>query len=305
MRAPVINRFAKLVPLAAVAALTAGLTVIPASTAWACGDGSSPAAPAAPEPQHATDPTTVFIDPKATTLVAGGPKVEFGVQVVNSTGAPYKAISPGIAFWNPDSGKSYEAGEPHPDLAKINVRKSDFTLEVMKDGKWTPLKLRLGCDPSLSADTSLLNAPLADGRGQRYLFRIGLAATSPKEQSGIQLYLSTNRSNGRMTTSSMKITHPAAKPAAPKAAPSTAPAPAAVPAVAPAVVPVTAATPSATPTPTASASATPAQQPAATAELAETGSSTPNTFLFASAAASVVLGATVLTVIRRRNRTQH
>ncbi|MFD0570949.1 hypothetical protein ACFQ0T_19270 [Kitasatospora gansuensis] len=38
MRAPVINRFAKIIPLAAVAALTAGLTVIPASTAWACGD---------------------------------------------------------------------------------------------------------------------------------------------------------------------------------------------------------------------------------------------------------------------------
>ncbi|WP_457033374.1 LPXTG cell wall anchor domain-containing protein [Kitasatospora sp. P5_F3] len=286
MRAPVINRFAKIAPLAAVVALTAGLTVLPASTAWACGDAPFSNSAQAPEPQRATTPALTFVNPRATTLTAGGPKVEFGVQIANHTGAPYKAISPGFSFWNPQSG---ETGN---DLKKVNVRKQDFTVEVMKDGKWQPLKLRLGCDPTLSADTSLLNAPLADGQTKRYVFRIGLAATAPKEQKGIELYVS-SRGGGPMITTNLKFNHPAAqptKPAAPKATPSTA-APAAVPAAAKDV-------PAAAPTPSISPTAT------TTTELAETGSSTPNTFLLASAAAFVALGTGVLLLVRRTRRTR-
>ncbi|KQV19567.1 MULTISPECIES: hypothetical protein [unclassified Kitasatospora] len=296
MRAPVINRFAKIAPLAAVVALTAGLTVLPASTAWACGDAPFSNSAQAPEPQRATTPALTFVNPRATTLTAGGPKVEFGVQIANHTGAPYKAISPGLSFWNPQSG----AADNH--LPNVNVRKQDFTVEVMKDGKWQPLKLRLGCDPTLSADTSLLDAPLADGQTKRYVFRIGLAATAPKEQQGIELHVS-SQGDAPMITTNLKFNHPAAqptKPATPKATPSTAAPAAPVTPVTPAAVPAAAKdVPATAPTPSVSPTAA-----ATTTELAETGSSTPNTFLLASAAAFVALGAGVLLLVRRTLRTR-
>lgn len=283
MRASVINRFTKIVPLAAVAALTTGLTVIPASTAWACGDASAPATSETNEPDHGSHPGVAFLnDPKATSITAGGPKVEIGVQIANFTGAPYKAIAPSIGLYNPQSSDSGE------DLKTVNLRIEDLTVEALKDGAWKSLKVHHGCDPALRVDTSVLNAPLADGRAQRYVFRIGLSAKAPKEQKSFDVYLGTNRgASPAPAKSTLKINRLAPKPttAAPKATPAAAPA-------------------AATSTPTAAA--TPSQQPTATAasatELAETGPRTPNTFLLASAAAFVVLGTAVLVGVRRLAR---
>ncbi|WP_457033376.1 hypothetical protein [Kitasatospora sp. P5_F3] len=288
MRTPVINRFAKIAPLAAVAALTAGLTVVPASTAWACGDQPAPAATEAWE-HHATDPATTLLPGTLGKITVGGPKVEFGVELSNGTGEDYRSIAPRPALWNPQSG------DVSNDLRKVNLRPEDITVEVMVGSGWKNLPLRHSCDPALNVDVSAARGPLAAGHTKRFQFRLGLKSSTPVEQKSLEIYLAPNV---KPVTLTMVRPSAAPKPVTPK--PST---PKAAPAAVQAAVP--AADPTVTPTP--SASTTPVQQPAApvvapAAELASTGSSTPNTFLLASAAAMVALGATVLTVVRRHNR---
>ncbi|WP_344447312.1 hypothetical protein, partial [Kitasatospora nipponensis] len=214
MRAPVINRFAKIIPLAAVAALTAGLTVIPASTAWACGDEPAPA-----ELNRFFDATNSLVAPVPTAITPGGPKVELGMQLVNSTGAPFKRIAPKLTF---DSTYA-EAGAA--------LRIEDVTVELMRGGEWKPVKLRSSCDPLLWAETdALVNDALPEGGSQRYLFRVGLSAKVSEKQRSFTVGGGLD-AKGHSVSTVLNVTRPtpAPKPGTPKATPS---APAAVPGVA-------------------------------------------------------------------------
>ncbi|WP_405018671.1 hypothetical protein OHV05_18470 [Kitasatospora sp. NBC_00070] len=279
MRTPVINRFAKIVPLVAVAALTAGLTVLPASTAWACGDEPAPAATEAWE-HHATEPVTTIIPGTPDRITVGGPKVEFGLKLSNGTGEDYRSIAPRPALWNPQSG------DVSNDLRKVNLRPEDITVEMMVDGGWKSLPLRHSCDPVLNnIDVTAGRGPLAAGQTKRFLFRLGLKSSTPVEQKSVEVHLG----EGTEPLTLTMVRPPAPKTPAPKTP--AAQAPAAVPAAAKDV-------PAAAPTPSVSPTA------AATTELAETGSTTPNTFLLASAAAMVALGTGVLLMVRRTRRTR-
>ncbi|MFJ9522413.1 hypothetical protein ACIRPK_29685 [Kitasatospora sp. NPDC101801] len=304
MRTPVINRFAKIVPLVAVATLTAGLTVLPASTAWACGDEPAPGAepvPAATDTweKHATDPVATFVPGGPDKITVGGPKVEFSVELYNGTGEDYRRVAPGLGLWNPQSG------DPSNHLPNVNLRPEDITVEVMVDGGWKNLTLQHSCDPALYTDIEVARGPLADGHAKRFLFRLGLKSSTPVEQTSLEIYSAFTLKPTSLTMvrppATPKPTTPKATPATPKpTTPKATPASAtpSAPVAAPAAVPAAAKdAPAATPTPAAVAAAP-------VAELAETGSTTPNTFLLASAAAMVALGTGVLLMVRRTRRTR-
>ncbi|GAA2150197.1 hypothetical protein GCM10009760_44390 [Kitasatospora kazusensis] len=280
--------------------LSAALPLLPGgAAAWACGDDAPTTVSAAPEPRHATDPISAFLPPAATSVTAGS-RVEMGVEMVNTTGSAYQRIAPGFAVFG-----SADSGTPG---RLVNLQPSDVNLDVMLGGSWHHLPLHHTCDPTLGADTSVLQAPLEDGHAHRYLFRLGLSATAPKQLKQIEVYSGFRDADRRPNMITLKINRPAAVPprapttapgAAPTTAPTTAPASTAVPAavlaaVSPAAPPAAAA--SGTPAPTAPAAGT----EAARTELAHTGPSAPVGFLFGSAAACVAFGAGVLHVVRRR-----
>ncbi|MBD0674695.1 LPXTG cell wall anchor domain-containing protein [Streptomyces sp. CBMA156] len=323
MRMPVITRFAKndrpfsgrrrLAALAATVVLAGGVQLLATDTAWACGAPddapvTAPAKPSAPNEQdgsvelHGQGATTTFLKTPAT-IGVGGPKVEFEVQIFNGTGADYHRVVPGIAFFNPHG--------PTPKASQV-------TAEVMAHGAWQRVPLRRGCDPAISGSVPSAGGPLADGHAVRYRFRVGLSADVAKDVDGLQVIASP--SSGRGAITEVKVVHPKAAatptaPAKPKPTPTkdakdakgttgttgtkdTKPAadrtttatPTAAPTAAPAAPKAPAATPTAAPATTA---------PAGTPELAQTGSSSTNTFLALTSAAFLALGAGVLIAVRR------
>ncbi|MER5637730.1 hypothetical protein ABT095_12305 [Kitasatospora sp. NPDC002227] len=196
MHTPAISR-----PAVLAAALGLALALAPtvgSTAAVACGD-DAPAA-AAPVERHRTDPVSAFLPESATTVAAGGPAVGLGVELGNFTGSAYQHLAPGFAvFGSADAGGN----------KLVNLQPEQLTVEVMADGAWRRLPLRLSCDPTLVADTSSLAAPLADQHARRYLFRLRLAASVPAKIEQIDVYSGSTAQN-RPNRRTLTLTHPAA-----------------------------------------------------------------------------------------------
>lgn len=295
MRASVISAFTKNVPslsrrsravgLAATLLLTGAVQLLPADSAWACGDGSFDSertAPADPDGRLHPDPSATFRPFSSEPISTDGTWAEYEMSLVNDSTVDYAQAQPRLSL---KSGKG------------STLRTKDVTVEVMRNGRWQPLPVMVSCGPVLFARTDSLQQPLAHGHSADFRFRVALSATSPQDQTELLLAAqSTARgatTAGGSNIRSVKITHPEpapAKPAPTKSAP-------AKPAVAETS---TAAKPATTAPATAPKPATTA--PAGTPELAQTGADTPNRFLVGSAAACAALGGGVLIAVRRLRR---
>ncbi|MEU6233277.1 hypothetical protein [Kitasatospora sp. NPDC047058] len=295
--------------LAAVAAgvvLAGGVQLLTTDTAWAaCGDGpktrtTTEAKPVTPASAHKGELQAGFhMTPDGQTITAGGAKVEIGVGVTNFTGAPYENVSATIHLYNKKGANRLE----------------DFTVEEATPGGWKTLALHHGCDPTIFADTTgEKEKSLSDGRAAHFMFRVSVRTNASADLDDLEIYVGGKADGYPLVqggTHTFKVVHPSApaKPATPKPAPSK-PATAAKPTDKPAATakpsakPGPAAEPAADTTATTAPKSTPTTAPATTApagtpELAQTGSSERNTFLAASAAVFVALGAGVLIAVRR------
>ncbi|WP_405012359.1 hypothetical protein [Kitasatospora sp. NBC_01539] len=267
----VITRFVRnaAVATAATAVLGAGLPLLTAGDAWACGDAPTAPAPTTATPANTGNTASGFIAPVPTSVTAGGAAVEIGLEQVNLTGAPVDRLAPEFSLF---------ASEPIPGTDKlVNLQPEDVTLDVMFHGHWKRLSLRHGCDPTLFADTSSIAEPVQDGRAHRYVFRLALSAKTPAQLKKVDVYGGSDGRSG-VATLSLAVQHPKTSTATPSP---TGPAP------------ITA-TGTPTATPTATRTPTPAASAPATAELAETGPSTPAAFLLVSGAVALALGGAVL-----------
>ncbi|MFD8785152.1 hypothetical protein [Kitasatospora sp. NPDC059599] len=310
MRTPVITRFAKndralsgrrrIAVLAATTVLAGGIQFLATDSAWACGAPdvaatSTRTAQTAPAVQHKGTVENGFFMTPSLAITAGGSKVEIPVEVVNFTGAPYRAVTPALALYN-------EKGAP--------LRTQDLTVEVGGPKGWEKVSLVRGCDPNLYA-VGKHSEPLADGRAAHFTFRVGLSAKAPADLHEIRVGLAANTEGGEHAPwvfKTMSVSFPASKPQQPTAtAKPTTPARTAKPAepAKPAKpAPTKAAEPAADHTPAKAPAATPTAAPATTApagtpELAQTGASGTDTFLAVSSAALLALGAGVLLAVRR------
>ncbi|MFG2821885.1 hypothetical protein ACGFX4_20955 [Kitasatospora sp. NPDC048365] len=280
MRTPVISRFVA----TSAAALTLGvaLPLLASTPAFACGDAPGASAPAQQPEHHAKDPVASFLPDFPTSITAGGAPVEIGVEQANFTGEPYQHLAPYLGLF---------ASEPSATVPNrlANLEPQHLKVEVMRGGAWQTLKLRVGCDPTISADTSSLAEPLADGRAHRFLFRVTLKASAPAELKQIQV------SGGPDALTTI----PVARMPKPTTAAPTTPAPkptTAAPTTPAAVVPAAdTTTPAASPTTAAPSTSA----PAGLQELASTGPSKATGFLFWSAGAMLVLGGAVLYGVKR------
>ncbi|MFE4605765.1 hypothetical protein ACFRKE_33405 [Kitasatospora indigofera] len=293
---PSLSRRSRATGLASALLLAGAVQVLPGNTAWACGgpDSAQLAARAA-DPDVAADNSfelhgrsaeVAFVGPAPAALVAGGPAIEFGIEIANSTEADYRRIAPGLGFFNP---------------AGATPRTSQVTVEVLAQGRWKRLAMKPGCDPAIHSDPAGPGEPLAVGRAVRYTFRVTLAADAPKDLARLQMYAGADFGSA---TADLKVTRPVKAAAPGSGAPA---AKAGVPAVEPAAgrTPVTGvdgttagtAAPTTPAAPTTTAGTAPADAPAT--ELARTGASSPNGFLAGSAAAFVALGGGVLIAVRR------
>ncbi|MEV4612370.1 hypothetical protein AB0K43_07170 [Kitasatospora sp. NPDC049258] len=291
MRTPVISRIVR-TSATAVAALTIGVGLpltVGANAAYACGDEPADAASAtAPQSPGPVSGETVsgFIAPTPTAITAGGPKVEIGVEEANFSGAAIDRAAPSFALYDEQAG-----GHGIGTMLTID----ELSVEVMAKGRWTPLKLHTGCDPVIWSDTTALAEPLADGHAHRFLFRVGLSAGAPLDQTGIQIY-SGRTAEGKLNRLDLDVKHPTPPAPKPTATPTTA-APT-TPAQSPTAAPTKAA-----PIALTSGPSTPAGTPSAATsatELAATGPSAPTGFLFASAAGCLAVGLGVLYLARRQ-----
>ncbi|WP_224282863.1 LPXTG cell wall anchor domain-containing protein [Streptomyces sp. LS1784] len=323
MRMPVITRFEKndralsrrrIATLAATAVLAGGVQLLATDTAWACGESATTthakttaSVAEAPAADHQGSYQAGFImTPGNQTITAGGPKVEVGVSVTNFTGAPYQNISALLGIYNPAAG---------------GLEAKDVTVEVASAGGWKPVKLvHGGCDPSLYsvASPATTTPRLENGRAANFLFRVGLSAKAPREMTSLVFVASAGapgfpEKGGE--SRDFRVVHttapaPSAKPTTPakpkptptRTAKATEPAEPAEP-VADRTKDAVPAVPAAE-APKANAPAPATTAPAGTPELAQTGSSSTNTFLAVSSAALLALGAGVLIAVRRLRR-QH
>ncbi|MFJ2862764.1 LAETG motif-containing sortase-dependent surface protein [Kitasatospora sp. NPDC087314] len=306
MRTPVITRFTKndrvfsgrrrIATLAAVTVLAGGVQFLATDSAWACGgpDNAAVAGQNAPGPiaddsydVHGPGTSTSFVSaPKS--IAIGGPKVEFGLEVGNFSKADYQKLVPQLGLFNP------QGASPTP---------SQVTVEVMNHGQWKRVTMRGSCDPAIhTTGLDSLGQPLAVGHAARFLFRVSLTADAPKDMTELQVAGGGSFGNALTTVKVTARQAPAPKPTATATA-TAKPTTPAKPAPAKQPKPAQAA-PAADQTPATTAAAPPTTAPATTApagtpELAQTGSSSANTFLAASAAVLLALGAGVLIAVRR------
>ncbi|WP_395295195.1 hypothetical protein ACF9IK_17910 [Kitasatospora hibisci] len=311
MRKSVINRFAKndrafsgrraLATLATTVVLAGGVQLLATDTAWACGDiryGTPPAIDSG-QANTALAPVADFRDPLPATISADGSWTEFGVGMVNFTGADLPNVEPSFGLANVARG--------------LPLRAADVRVEVMTHGAWKPLKLNQGCT-GLGADLRSLRTGLADGRSANLLFRVSLSPNAPQGLNEVTMVTDASAGNGeqgRWGYRTVRVIHP--KAAAPAAKPATAAKPvpaqpaAAKPAAAAKPVPAQTADGKAVAAPVAPAApatgapttAAPATAPAGTAELAQTGADASTGLLAAASAAVLALGAGVMIAVRR------
>ncbi|MFE4397116.1 LAETG motif-containing sortase-dependent surface protein [Streptomyces sp. CB02056] len=313
MRTSVITRFAKndrafsgrhrIATLAATVVLAGGVQLLTTDTAWAAGNGGTAAAgaPAATARQatadhHGSYKAGFHMTPDGQTIIAGGPKVEIGVAVTNFTGAPYQNVSAMLALFNPNSG--------------TGLRIEDLTVEVASAGGWKPVKLRHYGDSTLfTVESPATTTPrLEDGRAANFMFRVGLSAKAPKDLTELGVgtiakapgFPADGTGDANHTFQVARSTAPGTKPTTP-AKPKPTPTKDAKPAPAkPAAEQTKDTAPAApAPKPTTPTTAPATTAPAGTPELAQTGSSSTNTFLAASSALLLALGAGVLIAVRR------
>ncbi|MQS13234.1 LPXTG cell wall anchor domain-containing protein [Streptomyces kaniharaensis] len=315
MRTSVITRFAKndralsgrrrIATLAATVVLAGGIQMLATDSAWAACPGPYEAnnptvSQEARQRHHDGTPVADFIAPVPASLTVGS-SVELGVEFGNFTGADYDDAAPSLTLFSP-------SGVAHRPLLQY------LTVEAMHDGAWTQLAIDPGClGEAIRVDTSPLLQHLANGRASRAMFRISLAADTPEALKSLSITTSAWAEvggTGKSRSRTVKVLHTATEPTAtatpkPTAPATKKPAPAKASPAAPAkpAADKTAAAPAAeapkSPAPQATSAAPATTAPAGTPELAQTGSSSTNGFLAASAAALLALGAGVLIAVRR------
>ncbi|MEE1788150.1 LAETG motif-containing sortase-dependent surface protein [Streptomyces sp. SP17BM10] len=317
MRTSVITRFAKntrslstrrgLAAVATTVVLAGGVQILATDTAWACAGPYQANNPTISEEaqarHHDGAPVAGFVAPAPASLTAGS-SAELGVEFGNFTGADYDEAAPSLTLLSP-------SGVANRPLLKY------LTVEAMHDGSWKQLTIDNGClGEAIRVDTSPLLQHLANGRASRVTFRVSLAADAPKELASLSITTSAwaeVSGTGKSASTTVKIRHTPAEPAAtPTAEPTRSGKPAPGKTAKPAkpaheaqsaadeTKAATQALKSPEPKATSAAPSAPATTaPAGTPELAQTGSSSANTFLAGSAAALLALGAGVLIAVRR------
>ncbi|MER8183253.1 hypothetical protein [Kitasatospora sp. NPDC094015] len=225
MRTPVISLLVRACATA-VAALTIGIGLpltAGAGTALACGEGPAAAATTTTATaQGPADTVSGFIAPAPTGITAGGPPIEIGVEEANLSGSAIDRVVPSFALYN-ERASGEGIGTP--------LTVGEVSVEVMSGGQWTPVALHTGCDPVILADLTALAGPLADGQAHRLLFRVGLVADAPRDQTTIQVF-SGRTAQGRTNRLDLEVEHPAPPAPRPSGTPSAATTPTGTPSAA-------------------------------------------------------------------------
>ncbi|AUY50794.1 hypothetical protein C2142_19660 [Streptomyces sp. CB01881] len=281
----------RLATVAAGVVLAGGVQLMTADSSWACGGDTRLGGPLPASVGEHVAPDAAFTSAKATATTDGSWN-EITVKVTNKTGqrADGAEAQLGFAF----------LGNGTPRAQDLRVEMKDYT------GTWKRLELQKGCYQGFDINNTQRQRIL-DGQSMTYTFRYALAPSTPSDVTEIQLvtdaWSAGSEHYGATDLRTVKINHPAA----PKPTTTTKPTATAKPTAKPTATKPTAKpaadetpaapAPKATPPATKSTPATTA--PAGTPELAQTGSSSANGFLAASAAAFVALGAGVLIAVRR------
>ncbi|MFE7591397.1 LAETG motif-containing sortase-dependent surface protein [Kitasatospora sp. NPDC057512] len=301
MRTSVINRFAKndrafsgrrrIATVAATVVLAGGVQLLATDTAWACGDHRLNGAYEAPANVPGLSPDTSIVSAKSS-VVADGSWNEVSVKVTNKAAEDAHGMEPFLGIHTPGSGAAAR-------LKDVRIQYLDYT------GAWKNLQLIDGCSRVVDI-TGSQRQRMAANSSVTFRFRYSLAAATPAGVTTIDLLASTEMAGSQGPGDSgfkpVKVTPPqdtaGAKPTTPaKPAPTkdTKPAPAK-----PATEQTKDTAPAApAPKPTTPTAAPATTAPAGTPELAQTGSSSTNTFLAASSALLLALGAGVLIAVRR------
>ncbi|MFE7633994.1 LAETG motif-containing sortase-dependent surface protein [Kitasatospora sp. NPDC057518] len=308
MRTSVITRFAKndrafsgrrrIATVAATVVLAGGVQFLATDTAWACGDHRLNGAYEAPANVPGLSPDTAIVSAKSS-VVADGSWNEVSVKVTNKAAEDAHGMEPFLGIHTPGSGAAAR-------LKDVKIQYEDYT------GAWKNLQLLDGCSRVVDI-TGSQRQRMAANSSATFKFRYSLAAGTPAGVTTIDLLASTEMAGsqgpGDSGFKTVKVTHPqdatGTKPTTP-AKPKPTPTKDAKPAPAkPAAEQTKDTAPTApAPKPTTPSAAPATTAPAGTPELAQTGSSSTNTFLAASAAALLALGAGALIAVRRLRR-QH
>ncbi|MGW2866611.1 LAETG motif-containing sortase-dependent surface protein [Kitasatospora sp. NPDC001225] len=305
MRTSVITRFAKndrafsgrrrIATVAATVVLAGGVQFLATDTAWACGDHRLNGAYEAPANVPGLSPDTAIVSAKSS-VVADGSWNEVSVKVTNKAAEDAHGMEPFLGIHTPGSGAAAR-------LKDVKIQYEDYT------GAWKNLQLLDGCSRVVDI-TGSQRQRMAANSSATFKFRYSLAAGTPAGVTTIDLLASTEMAGsqgpGDSGFKTVKVTHPQdtadTKPTTPaKPAPTkdTKPAPAK-----PAAEQTKDTAPAPAPKPTTPSAAPATTAPAGTPELAQTGSSSTNTFLAASSALLLALGAGALVAVRRLRR-QH
>ncbi|MFF4923761.1 LAETG motif-containing sortase-dependent surface protein [Kitasatospora sp. NPDC001261] len=306
MRTSVITRFAKndrafsgrrrIATVAATVVLAGGVQLLATDTAWACGDHRLNGAYEAPSNVPGLSPDTAIVSAKSS-VVADGSWNEVSVKVTNKAAEDAHGMEPFLGIHTPGSGAAAR-------LKDVKIQYEDYT------GAWKNLQLLDGCSRVVDI-TGSQRQRMAANSSATFKFRYSLAAGTPAGVTTIDLLASTEMAGsqgpGDSGFKTVKVTHPQdtagtqpTTPAKPTPTKDTKPAPAKP--AAEQTKDTAAAAPAPKPTTPSAAPATTA--PAGTPELAQTGSSSTNTFLAASSALLLALGAGALIAVRRLRR-QH
>ncbi|MCX5212459.1 hypothetical protein OG689_24775 [Kitasatospora sp. NBC_00240] len=304
---PSLSRRGKMAGLAATVLLAGAVQLLPADSAWACGDsmpGPSVSAPVPTATHQGSVEAGLFMTPGPLKVTAGGAPLEIPVEVGNFTGAPYEKVVPLFALSNPSGG----------------LDPKYVVLEANLPGKgWQKLPLHFGCDPTLWTDASAFPGEhLDDGHATHFTFRLSFTADAYQDLREVEIGLFAEAEVGGVGKGQnhlVTVLAPAGPTSAPTAAPSktatpapTTASPAKAPSKAPSpatsepAVPVAVATTAAPTTAPATATPTTATTAPAPAELAHTGGSRSTGPLIGAGGALVLLGAGGVLIARRRAR---
>ncbi|WP_405360303.1 LPXTG cell wall anchor domain-containing protein [Kitasatospora sp. NBC_00085] len=294
----------RLATVAATVVLAGSVQLMTAESSWACGDmrlGGPQAAASGPGITEIA-PDAAFVSGKSS-VVADGKWNEVAVKVTNKTGIDAQGMQPTFGIHSADSGAALRTQDVH-------IQWLDYT------NTWKDVPAVGGCYRTVDADFTQRQR-LDSGSSMTFKFRYSLAPSTPKGVTKVELVTDAWRAgaeaNGATDLKAVNVTRgqdaPAAKPTTTaKPTATTKPTTTAKPVTKPAPAkPVEDKTPAPTATatkapavaPAATPSAPATTAPAGTPELAQTGSSSTNGFLAASAAAFVALGAGVLIAVRR------
>ncbi|MFD4657938.1 LAETG motif-containing sortase-dependent surface protein [Kitasatospora sp. NPDC058444] len=310
MRTSVISRFAKndralsgrrrVAVLAATTVLAGGVQFLATDTAWACGDHRLGGAYEAPADVPGLSPDTAITSARSS-VVADGSWNEVSLKITNKAAEDAHGMEPFLGLVAPAPGTAVR-------LQDVRIQYLDYT------GAWKNLRLQDGCTRAVEV-TGSQRQRMAANSSLTFKFRYSLASGTPAGVTAINLFASTEMAGSQGAGSSafkpVKVTHPqdtaAAKPTTPakpkptptKAAPAKAAEPATEKTEQTGKTEQTKGAAPAAEAPKAPAAAPATTAPAGTPELAQTGSSSADTFLAAGSALFLALGAGVLIAVRR------